>query len=240
MFFYLKKYDIISIIILILFIIFISIIIAFCYNSVSTSALPINRKTIIIDAGHGLPDGGAIGINGTVEQQLNLEISIKLQKMLEQSGAKVVLTRSDENAMYINKSEKLRKNKLNDLKTRKEIIDSVNADIFVSIHMNKFEQSKYHGAQVFYSNYPQKSKILAETVQQNIKQLTDNSNNRKIKMKNDIFLLKNCQIPSILIECGFLSNPQEEQQLNDDAYQTKIVYSIYHGILDYFETEKKA
>ena len=193
---------------------------------------------IIIDAGHGLPDGGAVGINGTIEQKLNLDISLKLQKMLEQSGAKVILTRSDENAIYINKSEKVRKNKLNDLKARKEIIDSVDADIFVSIHMNKFEQSKYHGAQVFYSNYPLNSKILAENVQQNIKQLTDDSNNRKIKVKNDIFLLKNCQIPSILIECGFLSNPKEEQQLNNEAYQTKIVYSIYHGILDYFESEK--
>ena len=101
--------------------------------------------------------------------------------------------------------------------------------------MNKFEQSKYRGAQVFYSEFPNESELLAKLIQSNIKLIADQNNNRQIKVNKDVFLLKNTKIPSVLIECGFISNPEEEKLLNDEIYQNKIVYAIYHGILDYFE-----
>ena len=235
MFFCIKKFDIISLIMLIIIIVLCCLIINICFKVTTTSALPITNKTIIIDAGHGLPDGGAVGINGSVEQGINLDITLKLQRLLEQSGANVILTRSDNNAIYLNDSEKIKNNKINDLKLRKSIIESSNSDIFISIHMNKFEQSKYRGAQVFYSEFPNESELLAKHIQNNIKLIADQNNKRQIKENKDVFLLRNTKIPSVLIECGFISNAEEEKLLNDENYQNKVVYAIYHGILDYFE-----
>lgn len=235
MFLCIKKFDIISLIMSIIIVVLCCLIVSICFRVTTTSALPITNKTIIIDAGHGLPDGGAVGINGSVEQGINLDITLKLQRLLEQSGANVILTRSDSNAIYLNASERIKNNKINDLKLRKSIIESSNSDIFISIHMNKFEQSKYRGAQVFYSEIPKESELLAKLIQSNIKLIADQNNNRQIKVNKDVFLLKNTKIPSVLIECGFISNAEEEKLLNDEIYQNKIVYAIYHGILDYFE-----
>ena len=238
MFFTIKKYDIISSIIFLLVLAATCSIINYGYKSVTASSLPFNKKIIVIDAGHGNPDGGAIGINGSIEQQINLKVSLKLQRLLEQSGAYVILTRSDENSVSEELDRKIREIKRDDLKIRKDMRDNSGCDAFISIHMNKFEEEKYSGAQVFYGEYPDGSKNLGECIQSNLKLHVDQNNNRAAKLSKDIYLLKHAQVPSVVVECGFLSNAHEEALLNDENYQNKIAYGIYHGIVDYFDENR--
>ena len=207
----------------------------FGFETVVVSALPLNGKIILIDAGHGQPDGGAVGVSGLSEESLNLDVALKLQQLLEQSGAYVVMTRTDNNSVAENLDDKIRNIKLNDMKTRKYLRDNSDCDIFVSIHMNKFEQQKYKGAQVFYSATGQNSKILAESIQNRIVTLADKSNTRIAKQADKgIYLLKNAPVASVIAECGFLSNPEEEKKLSVQEYREQLAYAVYHGISDYF------
>ena len=136
-------------------------------NQVSeVNALPASNKTIVLDAGHGFPDEGAVGFYGTTEQAINLSISLKLQKLIEQSGAKVILTRSDENGIYSTDSESIRNKKVSDIKNRVDIANNSDADIFISIHLNKYpSSSKYRGWQTFYQKDNDESKKIAENIQ---------------------------------------------------------------------------
>ena len=208
-------------------------------KSIVVSALPFNGRIIVIDAGHGLPDGGAVSENGTVEQGLNLDIAKRLQHMLEQSGAYVLMTRADENSVAENLDTKIREIKRNDLKFRKSLRDSSRCDAFISIHMNKFEQSKYKGAQVFYSKTPVNSKLLGNCLQNSLIEIADPDNKRVAKeADNSIFILKNSDTPSVIVECGFISNAEEEAKLNSEEYREKLAYSIYNGICSYFDQIK--
>ena len=201
-------------------------------NSVrETSTSPIKQKIVIIDAGHGTPDGGASAKDGTMEKDINLEIAKKLKKHLQKSGAKVIMTREDDNSLSNSKTN----NKREDLNKRMHIRNNSNADIFVSIHMNHFSDPKYYGAQVFYNSSAQESQILAECIQKNLIEIADPSNKRQIKQNNEIFVLKNAQYPCVLVECGFLSNPEEAKKLSQDDYQRKIAKAVYKGICDFFE-----
>ncbi len=201
---------------------------------VTTNALPITNKVVIIDAGHGKPDSGATGFNGTTEQALNLEITLKLQKLIEQSGGKVILTRSDENGIYSNDVKGIRNWKVSDTKNRVEIGNNSDADIFVSIHLNKFPTQIYNGWQVFYQKTSEDSKALAENIQSNLNKNIEKENNRQIMKISNIYIMDNVKIPSVIVECGFLSNPEECEALKTQAYQNKIVWGIYLGIQDYF------
>ena len=204
-----------------------------------TLAVPPSGKCVILDAGHGAPDGGAVGISGVLEKDINLKITKKLQRLLEQSGTYVIMTRTDDNNTAPDNKGKIRDIKRADLKARREYKNTPNADIFVSIHMNKFPEQKYKGAQVFYARSPQNSKILGETVQKSFTENLDTSNTRVAKTAdNSIYNLKDSKIPSIIAECGFLSNPEEEKLLKSDEYQNKIAWAIYLGINDYFENAK--
>ena len=197
--------------------------------------MPVANKIIVLDAGHGGIDPGAMNKDNTIlEKDVNLEITKKLRDLLESSGATVIMTREKDVSLYQEDGNKTIRQKYNEnLKNRKKIIDESNADIFVSIHLNAFEQSKYSGAQTFYPKGKDDGKELAQFIQDELKRVVDKENNRKIKPRDDIYLLKNTNMPSVLIECGFLSNEKESQLLADSKYQDKIAWAIYVGIQKY-------
>ena len=165
---------------------------------------------------------------------------MKVKELLEASGAMVILTRNDDTSLYTEQVGKTIRQKYNEnLKNRKKIIQESSADMFISIHLNKFQESKYYGAQTFYPAGKEDDKQLATYIQGELKRVVDKTNNRKIKSTNDIYLIKDNEIPSTLIECGFLSNDKEAKLLNDEEYQDRIAWSIYVGIQKYFsETEQ--
>jgi len=233
----LKKKRIIWFIIILLAIIIGSLYIINKYNrNIKASSLPTLRKVIIIDPGHGGIDGGMVGTTtGVYESKINLEISLKLRKYLEESGSLVLMTR-DENVGLYTEGGTIRKKKNEDLRNRKELFDGSNADIVISIHANSFTQSKYYGAQSFYNPSCEKSKLAAEFIQEELIRVLDNGNTRKAKAKKDVYILKNVNVPTVIVECGFLSNTKEERLLQNPDYQDKIAWSIYVGILRYFNS----
>ena len=177
---------------------------------------------------------GAQSSNGTTEAETNLKIALKLQNLLEQSGCTVILTRSDENAIYDIDSKTLKQKKISDIKNRVKIGNESSADIFVSIHLNKIPQSEYFGWQCFYNTKNDNSKKLAKQIQENLNEAIQKENNR-VPMKLDtVYIMKNVEIPISIVECGFLSNPTEEKKLLEDEYQNRLAWGIYNGILDYF------
>lgn len=197
--------------------------------------MPVTNKTIILDAGHGGIDPGALNKDkSTSEKDINLAITLKLRELIESSGGLVILTREDDSSLYKEENNKTTRQKYNEnLKNRKEIISNSNANMFVSIHLNAFEQSKYYGAQTFYPKDKQDSKELSKCIQEELKRVVDKTNNREVKPRDDIYLLKENNIPSVLIECGFLSNEKECKLLTDETYQEKIAWAIYIGIQKY-------
>ena len=201
------------------------------------SYMPITNKTIVLDAGHGGIDSGTSSDDKTIfEKDINLAITLKLKELIESSGGLVILTRDDDSSLYEESGNKTTRQKYNEnLKNRKKIADESNADMFISIHLNYFTQSKYYGAQTFYPESNKDGKALASCIQDEFKRVVDNRNNRVIKPRNDLYLLKDCKIPSALIECGFLSNEKEAKLLNDEEYQEKIAWAIYSGIQKYFD-----
>lgn len=191
-------------------------------------------KTIVLDAGHGIPDEGAQSSNGTTEAESNLKIALKVQNLLEQSGSTVILTRSDENAIYDLDSTTLKQKKISDIHNRVKIGNESSADIFVSIHLNKIPQSQYWGWQTFYKNGSQDGKKLAQSIQSSLNNAIDKENNRVSKTIDNIYIIKHVEIPTTIVECGFLSNPDEEKQLLNDDYQNRLAWGIYNGIINYF------
>lgn len=203
-------------------------------ETVPTVSLPVSGKTIVIDAGHGKPDEGAESSRGTTEAETNLKIALKLQNLLEQSGSSVVLTRSDENAIYDIDSKTLRQKKISDIHNRVKIGNESSADIFVSIHLNKIPQQQYDGWQTFYNANSSEGQKLAVSIQNNLNDAIQKENNRVAKSIDNIYIVKHVEIPTTIVECGFLSNPEEEKLLLEDEYQNKLAWGIYNGIIDYF------
>lgn len=203
-------------------------------KTIQTVSLPVSGKTIVIDAGHGKPDEGAESSNGTTEAETNLKIALKLQNLLEQSGSTVILTRSDENAIYDIDSKTLKQKKISDIHNRVKIGNESQADIFVSIHLNKIPEQQYYGWQCFYKEGNEDGKKLAELIQSNLNESMQKENNRVAMKIDNIYIIKKVEIPTTIVECGFLSNPEEEKQLLDDNYQNKLAWGIYNGIIDYF------
>jgi N-acetylmuramoyl-L-alanine amidase len=200
--------------------------------------MPVTNKTIILDAGHGGIDPGALTKDkNTSEKDVNLIIALKIRELLQASGALVILTREEDVSLYEENGDKTIRQKYNEnLKNRKKIIQESNADMFVSIHLNAFEQSKYYGAQTFYPKGKEDSIGLSKYIQGELKRVVDKTNNREVKARDDIYLLKENEIPSVLIECGFLSNEKEAKLLVDEKYQEKLAWSIYVGIQKYFSS----
>jgi N-acetylmuramoyl-L-alanine amidase len=201
---------------------------------VQTVALPVDKKVIIVDAGHGLPDGGAS--NGSIlESDINLKIALKLQNLLEQSGATVILTRSDENGISeLDQDASIRQKHVADLKNRVKIGNESSADIFVSIHLNKIPQPQYTGWQTFFKKDSEISKKLAMSLQNGLNETIQKENKREPTKISGIYIVDNVEIPLSIVECGFLSNEAETNLLNSDEYQNKLAWGIYVGIMNYF------
>lgn len=177
---------------------------------------------------------GAVSNNGVSEADINLKIVLKLQQLLEQSGTEVILTRSDENAIYDLDKKTLRDKKNSDIKNRVKIGNNSSADIFVSIHLNKIPQSQYSGWQTFFKAGDEDSKKLATSIQNNLNEAMQKENKREPLKINNIYIIKKVEIPTTIVECGFLSNPEEEKLLQQDEYQDKLAWGIYNGIMQYF------
>lgn len=177
---------------------------------------------------------GAQSSNGTTEAQTNLKIALKLQSLLETSGATVVLTRSDENAIYDIDKNTLREKKVSDIHNRVKIGNESSADIFVSIHLNKIPESQYYGWQCFFKQNDEKSTKLAKSIQANLNEAIQKENKRVAMKLDSVYIMKHVEIPISIVECGFLSNPEEEKLLLQDDYQNKLAWGIYNGIMDYF------
>ena len=175
-------------------------------------------------------DGGAVSENGVMEKDINLLIAQRLKEIAEADGMAVVMTRTDDRSLHTTDSSKIRVQKRSDLAYRKKILQETGALAFVSIHLNKFEQSKYKGAQVFAAKND-RSMELAESIQSRlISGLADGNTRAAKQASSDIFVLKNVTQTAVIVECGFLSNPEEEALLQQEEYQRKIAYHIYEGI----------
>lgn len=236
MFYFLKKEKIYN------FIFVFSLILSFVLlqpfrNTASTLSTPLSGKIIVIDAGHGHSDGGAIGYSGVSEKELNLSIAQKTGHYLQQLGAVVIYTRYDDSPIYLpnDKLDNIKNGKRRDMNTRRFIRDNSDADLFLSIHMNYYTDPKYKGAQVFYNNHNAGGKKLAMYIQDSFKNYLDSSNNRVAKDSSDIYILKDSHIPAVLIECGFISNAHEEQKLLTDDYQHSVAYAICGGVINYLQ-----
>ena len=204
-------------------------------NTVETVAQPVTNKVVVIDARTWSARRTAHKVaTGTTEAETNLKIALKLQGLLEQAGATVVLTRSDENAIYDLDSKTLKQKKISDIHNRVKIGNEAQADIFVSIHLNKIPQEQYWGWQCFYKNGDEQSIKLAKSLQQNLNKAIGKDNKRVAMKLDNVYIIKHVEIPISIVECGFLSNSEEEKLLLDDAYQDKLAWGIYNGINDYF------
>lgn len=194
-----------------------------------------NAPVIVIDCGHGGEDGGAVSLDGLVEKDVNLAIGISLQKLFIHGGFSVMMTRSSDTSIASPDAGSLREKKISDIHNRTDIANESNNNILISIHQNKFEDSKYYGTQVFYSKNNELSKELAEYIRLAVKGLLQNSNERQCKESTrDIYLLDNSKVPAVLVECGFLSNPDEEKKLRTEQYRNQIAFCIYAGFLEYY------
>ncbi len=197
-----------------------------------------SKYTVIIDPGHGGLDGGAIGYDGTVEKNINLQISKKLCSLMQLYGFNVIMTRCDDDSIHDKNAETIRQKKVSDIHNREKIINSNPDAIFVSIHQNKYSDPSVHGTQVFYSKNNILSPILAQKVQDSVVNNLQKENYRKIKQSGtEIYLLYHSPIPSIMVECGFISNQNDLNNLKNEDYQKKISEAISNGIINYFKEQ---
>lgn len=202
---------------------------------IPTSANAMERPVIVLDAGHGGLDSGAVGKNGTLEKDINLSVVLHLQQLLEMSGFDTVLTRDEDISIYDAGVEGIRNQKLSDMDNRLEIIQSYPDSVFLCIHQNNYKDPQYFGAQMFYNNNHPDNRSLAQTMQDRFAVLQE-GNDREIKLSGDeLFLLKNNSNPSLMIECGFLSNSEEEAKLATTEYQQQVAFTIYSGLLEHLE-----
>ncbi len=204
-------------------------IVGVCY-AVKATTSPKALYTIVIDAGHGGHDGGAVGRTTEVtESYLNLQFALKLKSICEEYGFNVVLTRKDMNGLY---SAFATNKKRSEMEKRMEIIEDANPDLVVSIHMNSFSNTSARGAQVFYAETHPEYEEFAQKVQDALNAKIDNA--KKTAKSSDFYVINTTPIPSILVECGFLSNPEEEALLVSEEYQKDFCYVLFYGILSYF------
>ena len=202
---------------------------------VPASAAIDDRPVIVLDAGHGGLDSGAVGKSGVLEKDVNLSVVKHLREMLEMSGFQVVVTRDEDISIYDAGVEGIRNQKLSDMDNRYEIVQSYPDSIFLCIHQNNFTDPAYFGGQMFYNNNNPDNRTLAQIMQNRFAALQE-GNDREIKLSgNELFLLKDNKNPSLMIECGFLSNPEEEALLATTEYQQKLAFSIYCGVLEFID-----
>lgn len=198
-------------------------------KTVETFYMPVSKKVIVIDSGHGGWDPGKVADNNTLEKDINLEISKKLQSYLEQGDCTVLLTRAMDEALGKTKKE--------DMSGRITIANNTNSDLFISIHQNAYTDERVIGAQVFYFNTSENSKKLAKYIQEQLNTIINTDRPKEEKENKNYYILKKSNIPSVIVECGFLSNSIEKEKLLDDDYQNKIAWAIYKGISNYYNMD---
>ena len=217
------------------FVLTFSLVLSLGYIATPTS-VPIldSHNIIIVDAGHGGEDGGTQSATGILEKDINLDISMKLGTLLKLLGYTVVYTRTEDKLQYGDDAKVQRQKKVSDIHYRMKFMENYPEGLFISIHQNYFEQSKYYGAQVFYSKNKAESKALAEKLQKSIKNIIQPDNTRQIKGSGtDVYLLYNAKSPAVMVECGFLSNPGEALLLKDEEYQKNMCLAIAAGLEEY-------
>ncbi len=189
-----------------------------------------DTRLVILDAGHGGNDPGKISVDGTQEKDLNLEIAKKLKELLEQQDIEVIMTREEDRGLY---DENASNKKAQDMKRRCELINKELPACVVSIHQNSYHEEPIHGAQVFYYETSKESQSLAEVIQQELIRFVDPENHRQAKANDTYYLLKKTEAPVVIVECGFLSNWEENGKLKDESYQEQLVWAIHMGIMRY-------
>ncbi|WP_233567210.1 N-acetylmuramoyl-L-alanine amidase CwlD [Cohnella endophytica] len=202
-------------------------------------SLPLSGKVIALDAGHGGADGGAISKDGVIEKDLNMAIVLYLRDYLQQAGAIVQLTREGDYDLAAPDTKSYSRRKTEDLKERASKVQKLQANLTVSVHMNSIPSPRWSGAQTFYSPKNKDSQRLAAIIQSELRVVLGNTQ-RIAKQADTIYLLKTLEMPTALVEVGFLSHPEEADLLADEQYQRKVAAAIYRGILRYTsgETDK--
>lgn len=196
----------------------------------------IDKTTVVIDAGHGGADSGAVGADGTQEKTINLEIALKLENELTGRGVKCIMTRTADDSIHSPSAETIREKKVSDIHNRLKIMTQTENCIFVSIHQNSYTSAKYSGAQVFYAPNSADSRQLAQTIQHSIITELQPDNTRVIKeCGSSVYLIYNAVKPAVLVECGFMTNSAELEKLKTSDYQLKMAESIADGIIEYLE-----
>lgn len=185
-----------------------------------------NGFTIVLDAGHGGRDGGSVGVNGTIEKEINLEYTMALKDKLIENGFNVELTRKNDDGLYSNFDKN---KKQSDMNERYKIIKKANPNLVISVHMNSFKASSARGAITYYRSGDESGKACADLIQKSLyTQCGAKYQNAKV---GDYYMLNCSYYTAVLVECGFLSNPEEEKMLNSENYKNKIVDAIYNGVL---------
>ncbi|MBR1747285.1 MAG: N-acetylmuramoyl-L-alanine amidase [Clostridia bacterium] len=196
---------------------------------------PQKRIKVVLDAGHGGIDAGVVGQNGTKESDFNLAMTFVLKDLLTQSGCLVVLTRSDENGLYGDVDKNFKRA---DMKKRKEIVQSADPDILISVHANKYPSSDRRGAQVFFDDFCPAGRDLAASIQDQFNTLNARHVGRTYSaLAGDYYMLKLTRAPSVIVECGFLSNPEDEALLNDENYRRQLAEAIACGVKEYLSNQ---
>ena len=207
--------------------------------TLTSGTISAHRVKVIIDAGHGGEDGGA-EVYGVLEKDINLSIANILSDMLRLSGCTVTEVRDTDISVYSDGAETLREKKVSDLENRVKLFNSDSDNIVVSIHQNKFENSRYSGTQIFYSANNADSARLAERIRTAVVMLIQPDNTRELKKGGtDIYILDKAEVPAVIVECGFLSNDSERALLTDEDYQKKLAFAIAMGILDHSKSTDK-
>ncbi|MBX9971502.1 N-acetylmuramoyl-L-alanine amidase CwlD [Cytobacillus firmus] len=199
--------------------------------------LPLTGKIILLDPGHGGPDGGA-GDESALEKDIALDVSLKVRDYLQEQGALVLMTREEDKDLAPEGTRGYSRRKVEDLKKRLEMINTSNSDFYVSIHLNSIPSPRWSGAQTFYAPGIKENAKAAKFIQDELRRNLENTK-RNSKPLNNVFILKYAKKPGVLVEVGFLSNPGERANLKTDEYQDKIAASIYNGIMRYYTNEKE-
>lgn len=190
-----------------------------------------NGRKVAVDSGHGGIDSGKIGVNGSHEKDINLAIGYKLKALLEDAGYEVVMTRTGDAGLY---QESDSNKKAADMKNRCRIIEEGKVDLVISIHQNSYSSSTARGAQMFYYAKSEEGKKLAQILTQSFLEGVDGSNHRVAKSNNNYYMLLHTACPTVIAECGFLSNWEEATLLGDEKYQEKIARALFSGIETYY------
>jgi len=201
---------------------------------------PSPYPVIILDAGHGGEDGGAVGEDGTAEKTLNLDIALRLHDMLASYGINVIMTRTEDVLLYDRNADYMGRKKVLDLRARMEICEKNPDALFVSIHMNSFPLEKYSGLQVWCAPDSPDSLALASSIQSSVRETLQRDNDRLVKTAgSNIYLLHDNPNTAVLIECGFLSNPEECRRLSEEEYRKELSFVIFSAIVEYLnDTER--